>query len=81
MSEAVHLLTPSGHQCGSIPKVSLTLVLSSTEYAGRTTLLGNSPLWQGSIRHESFPANAATAFAKSYQLHTPSSEKLYIPDL
>jgi hypothetical protein len=53
-------------------KVSFIFVLSSTEYAGRFTGLGNSLLWQGDILQSVLPAISAIMVAKSYQLQTPS---------
>ena len=56
------------------PNVSFIFVLSSTEYAGRFTLEGNSLLWHGSISHAVLPESSAIFMAKSYQLQTPSLE-------
>ena len=57
------------------PNVSLNFVLSSTEYAGRTTFDGNSQEWHGRMTQLLFPAISAMAIVKSYHEHTPSFEK------
>ena len=63
-----------------MPKVVFILVLSRTEYGGRTTFDGNSLLWHGTIL-QSRPVAVAISRAKSYHEHTPSFEKWYTPSL
>ncbi len=70
----MHLLSESVQYGTAIPNVSLNLVLSRTEYDGRTTFDGNSSEWHGCTSQSLFPAYSAIIFVKSNHEHTPSFE-------
>ena len=48
--------------------------------SGTLSGLGNSLLWHGRISHDVVPLNSEIILAKSYQLHTPSLLKWYMPE-
>ena len=70
----IHFLRESVQYGTLMPKVSLILVLSRTEYDGLVTGLGNSLLWHGWMLQAVVPLYSAIIFVKSNQEQTPSLE-------